>query len=346
MFLSVHHSPARWQNGYAADCKSVNAGSIPARASRNCSPDPIARTARMYAMDKTQQERGVPPSADSLSDLVDCLPELHAFHQRSSKTYQLLDRFATYYVHQSNLGDPERGAINFRQFGEIKFPYFKMGNIDSIHLFGLDELILFSFYLANKDKYARAADLGANIGLHSIVMGRCGWNVTAYEPDPKHYDILSRNLALNEIKSVQTVKAAVSDKDGTSEFVRVVGNTTSSHLAGAKDNAYGELEKFEVKTVAVDKVFQNIDFIKMDVEGAESAIITATGRDHWAKTDMMLEVGNAKSAQSIFEHLKKIRVYSFSQKTNWNRVEHLSDIPISYKEGSLFISSKPAMFWG
>ncbi len=26
---------ARWQNGYAADCKSVNAGSIPARASNH-----------------------------------------------------------------------------------------------------------------------------------------------------------------------------------------------------------------------------------------------------------------------------------------------------------------------
>lgn len=27
------HIEARWQNGDAADCKSVNAGSIPARAS-------------------------------------------------------------------------------------------------------------------------------------------------------------------------------------------------------------------------------------------------------------------------------------------------------------------------
>ena len=31
--VSIMHPKARWQNGDAADCKSVNAGSIPARAS-------------------------------------------------------------------------------------------------------------------------------------------------------------------------------------------------------------------------------------------------------------------------------------------------------------------------
>jgi hypothetical protein len=33
--------PARWQSGYAEDCKSLYVGSIPARASNAPQPDPL-----------------------------------------------------------------------------------------------------------------------------------------------------------------------------------------------------------------------------------------------------------------------------------------------------------------
>ena len=63
-----------------------------------------------------------------------------------------------------------------------------MGNIDTTHLFGIDEIIIFSFYyLLKKKKFKSAADLGANIGLHSIVLSKLGYNVKSYEPDTQHY---------------------------------------------------------------------------------------------------------------------------------------------------------------
>ena len=36
--------------------------------------------------------------------------------------------------------------VKFGEFGQIKFPYFEMGAITSVDLFGLDELIIFSYY--------------------------------------------------------------------------------------------------------------------------------------------------------------------------------------------------------
>ena len=77
-------------------------------------------------------------------------------------------------------------------------------------------------------------DIGANLGLHSIVMSKCGSAVDAYEPDPNHYDKLMRNLGLNGITNVTVHKAAVSEKAmGTksSSILRAAPATESSFLA-------------------------------------------------------------------------------------------------------------------
>ena len=130
-----------------------------------------------------------------------------------------------------------------RGVGTIQIDYYEMGKINSTHLFGLDEMIIFSYYMANRDRYEKVADLGANIGLHSIVLSKLGFKVSAYEPDNDHLNRLSNNVKINGVeKQICIYPVAVSTANGECEFIRVIGNTTSSHLKGAKENAYGELE--------------------------------------------------------------------------------------------------------
>jgi len=206
-------------------------------------------------------------------------------------------------------------------------------------------LIIFAFYWKNRNRYQKAADIGANLGLHSILMAKCGWQVTAYEPDPDHAKRLSANLELNRITNVSLAEAAVSDKPGTLEFVRVLGNTTSSHLAGAKNNAYGMLEKFPVKVESIATIMPAVDFVKMDAEGQEKIIILGTTKEHWRNTDMIVEVGTEENAFAIYEHLQKIGVRAFAQKLGWAEVMSLGDMPTHYKQGSLFITQKSNMSW-
>jgi len=281
----------------------------------------------------------------SIGEIISCLPEIFPAHSHNSKTYKVLEDISKSLVSASVFIDPSAPVGSLGDFGEIKFPYTKMGAIDSLNLFGLDELIIFSFYWTNRHRYNRAADIGANIGLHSILMGRCGWQIKSYEPDPIHAALLRRNLELNNVTNAELIEAAVSDTPGTLEFVRVLGNTTGSHLAGAKSNPYGELERFPVKVLAIEDVMSKVDFVKMDVEGQEKIIICSTNVDHWRETDMMVEVGSPENAQIIFEHLKALGVNSFSQKLGWQRVDSLEGMPMSYKEGSLFVSMKPSMPW-
>jgi FkbM family methyltransferase len=281
----------------------------------------------------------------ALSDIIEALPDVVVQHPRSSKLHRMLDRIAIATAAASGFAAEEPTPSPMGGFGDVTFPFTKMGAIDTLDLFGLDELILFAFYWTNRGRYRRAADIGANLGLHSVLMARCGWSVRAYEPDPIHAKLLQRNLDLNKITSVEVVQAAVSDAPGELEFVRVLGNTTSSHLAGAKSNAYGQLERFPVKVESIADIMPTVDFVKMDAEGQERIIILGTTAGHWARTDMVVEVGTEENARAIFAHLQKLGLHAFAQKLGWGRVASVADMPTSYKDGSLFISARDEMPW-
>jgi len=277
----------------------------------------------------------------SLATLLKGLPQWRRYHPPRSVGYGRLAQCARAAVLASPLARKRQGATDLGDLGRVRFPYTRMGKIDSLDLFGLDELILFSFYWENRHRFRRSVDIGANLGLHSLVMARCGWKVTAYEPDPLHCRLLRRNLKLNRIKSVRVREAAVSNCGGRGEFVRVVGNTTSSHLAGAKSGAYGRLEKFPVRLVAAARALHSADFVKIDAEGHECEILEAIPRAVWRRLCCVLEIGTPRNARRIHSWAKKNRVNIRAQKIFWNSCRNLADLPKSYREGSVIISANP-----
>jgi FkbM family methyltransferase len=236
------------------------------------------------------------------------------------------------------------GEQPFWQFGKISFPHHRMGAISSLDLFGLDEIIIFAFYYANRSRYLKVADIGANIGLHSLMLGRCGYSVRCFEPDPDHFARLCANLERNAISTVQPIQAAVSTSGGKTRFVRVLGNTTGSHLAGVK-NSYGEKEEFEVELVDIASVYAENDLIKMDAEGHEAALLSKLEPGQAATVDIVAEVGSEANASVIHADLLSKGINMFSQKTGWGKVRVVTDMPTSHKEGSLFVTMKDAVPW-
>ncbi|MBP9841515.1 MAG: FkbM family methyltransferase [Simkaniaceae bacterium] len=273
-----------------------------------------------------------------ISDIIYSLPSIKQLHQRDSYIYKVLDTTAKEAIERM-FSHQDLHVIQ-----SLQFPNISMGAISSKDLFGLDELILFSFYLANRNTYKNVIDIGANLGLHSLLLAKIGFQVTAYEPDPYHFQILQENMALNHVKTVTAYQAAVSNQSGKAQFVRVLGNTTSSHLMGSK-TPYGELETFEVPVIDIKEIIKKADLIKMDVEGHEGTILLATSSQDWDHTDALLEIGSIERAKEIYEHLQKMGVNIFTQKSGWQRVKNFEGMPISYKEGSLFISKKSDMPW-
>lgn len=283
-------------------------------------------------------------SASSLGNLLAVLPALRDHHAPGDKVYQFIKTMARRDIERL-FGERSLGPIDMGALGSIVFPYHNMGNVDSLNLFDLDELIIFSFYLVNRYRYRRVLDIGANIGLHSIVLSKCGYQVRSYEPDPTHFDLLKRNLAMNAGDNVEVINEAISNRKGTEEFVRVLGNTTGSHLRGSKPNPYGNLERFPVKVESIVDIIRWPDLIKLDAEGHEKEILLATTREDWARTDALVEISSRDNAEALREHFHRLGVPLYSQKRSWARATHLDDLPFSHHEGTLFISMKQAVPW-
>ena len=222
-------------------------------------------------------------------------------------------------------------ALLCRKFG-IKFPYVNMGKIDSLDLFGVTELMILAIYEANKDRWLNVLDIGANLGLHSILMSKLGWHVRAYEPYPPHYEKLVENLKANDCLHVTPLKAAVHTYSGIANFVVVHNNTTGNHIEGFKDS-YGPRDTISVPVIDCRTLWAGTDFVKIDCEGNEAELAKTMPKG----LDAIMEVRNEKNAQEVFEHFMQIGVPIWSQKTDWKRVKSVADMPNCNREGSIFI---------
>lgn len=283
---------------------------------------------------------------ETIDGLFEALGDLRVLLAPQAPVHRMLKQLLAEHFRTSAFCLENGGPVPLGPFGAIDLPYRRMGAINSVDLFGLDELLIFAFYWANRNVYRKAIDVGANLGLHSIMMARAGFEVTAFEPDPAHFELLEANLARNGIGTVTAVCAAVSDADGEMEFIRVEGNTTGSHLAGAKANPYGPLSRFPVPVRSFAPIAAKADFAKIDAEGHEAVILRSIPAETWEGLDVMVEVGTAANAAALFEHFQNLKVGLFPQKTGWTAARRVEDLPVSHREGSLFITARGALPWG
>lgn len=225
---------------------------------------------------------------------------------------------------------------SFGYFGRLDFPYVEMGRIDSLHLFAEPETQIFAIYHAHRGKWKNVLDIGANLGLHSILLSRCGFTVWAYEPDFEHFQHLERNLQANNCRRVQANMAAVHLENAEANFVRVLNNTTGSHLEGYK-NSYGPRETVIVPTVDCRPLWGWADFAKIDCEGNEAEILLTTTQRDMKHLSFIVEVRNEDNASKIYRHFTELEVPMWSAKQDWERVRVFNQVPKANREGPLYI---------
>lgn len=113
----------------------------------------------------------------------------------------------------------------------------------------------------------RVLDLGGNIGLFGAWMiGEFSdVQLTSIEADPDNARVLAATIAANRGTSWRLVEAAASTSDGTVRFVS--GEQTTSHMAQPDEDG------IEVPAVDVFELAEDVDLLKIDVEGGEWALL-------------------------------------------------------------------------
>lgn len=152
--------------------------------------------------------------------------------------------------------------------------YLPLAHTDLIQRFILQFRTLFEIDLLNavRDSIppgATVIDAGANIGTHSLFFALiCGAaEVISFEPMRVSYEILQRNIALNEVNAIRAVNAALGTRPGSATLHFFSHwNTGAAMLDAGRDGPY--------RVTTIDELgLARLDFLKLDVEGAQLAVI-------------------------------------------------------------------------
>ena len=150
-------------------------------------------------------------------------------------------------------------------------------------------------------------DVGANIGLHTLNMARIVGNtgqVFAFEPDPSNFEILRKNVKINNYQNIILEEKAVGDKHGRVTLYQS-DNPGNHRLFPQTKQTKGEVE---VELTSLDKYFidsnlaEKINFIKIDVEGLEFSVLNG----------MKNILKNNKKIKILFEFMPDIMEVGFA----------------------------------
>lgn len=126
-------------------------------------------------------------------------------------------------------------------------------------------------------------DIGANLGYVSLSLAKrvgSGGRVVAFEPVPRNIEQFRQNIEINGITNVRLLECAASDRAGEA-VIRIAENLSTASLVWHRNNP--SASQISVRTVAIDELVAAGDlgypkFVKIDVEGAEGAVLDGMRR--------------------------------------------------------------------
>jgi FkbM family methyltransferase len=170
-----------------------------------------------------------------------------------------------------------------------------------------------------------AYDIGANYGIHTLLMGRLAGRVYAFEPVPRIFDCLEENVQLNGFSHVSCLRIALSDHIGVSEF-HIGHHAGAGHLA---DKPESSAKGLTVTVTTLDHFVydegQDVPtFLKIDVEGAESKVLHGAERVlREARPVMLIDLHSPDEDRGVGAILKRCN-YSVYRTATMEQVADLS----------------------
>lgn len=113
-------------------------------------------------------------------------------------------------------------------------------------------------------------DVGANIGYYTVQFSEISdGEIYAFEPMNYQHETLQKNLELNSLTNIHPVKKIVSNTNSLARiYFSGMENTAASSLVNKTDQ-YEEIQCITLDDFCKDNDIEEIDLIKIDVEGYE-----------------------------------------------------------------------------
>lgn len=183
------------------------------------------------------------------------------------------------------------------------------------------------YFKSRISKRSIVFDIGAYIGVYSLAAGRIAveGEVHAFEPDPRSAGRLARAIEVNGLKNVHLSRCAVGDQKGKLTLA-LEGYPPMSSIKCSPPSHKVQRENLETIPIFVCTIdeyctandISNIDFMKIDVEGAELLVLKgASDAITTFRPELMIELHERQSqyfgysVQDTISHLHMLRYELF-----------------------------------
>jgi len=117
-------------------------------------------------------------------------------------------------------------------------------------------------------------DVGANLGLHTVLLARRSAQVLAFEPERRNYSLLTRNVAANGLGNVRAFNSAVGDREGACQLRLSADNFGDHRVSAIAPNAAGEYVPMTTIDIATRTLLPgSVGLLKIDVQGYEHHVL-------------------------------------------------------------------------
>ncbi|MFZ0452107.1 MAG: FkbM family methyltransferase [Ignavibacteriaceae bacterium] len=129
-------------------------------------------------------------------------------------------------------------------------------------------------------------DVGANIGFYSIVAAKIkdtNGKIFAFEPEPKTFSLLRKNIELNKMNNITSLSIALGDTDGDKLLYPSDTPNFGAHSFVQRTDYRVKKKGIKININTADKLIDEMkidvpDIMKIDVEGAEILILRGMKR--------------------------------------------------------------------
>ena len=126
-------------------------------------------------------------------------------------------------------------------------------------------------------------DVGANLGLFTLLLRKKypNYPIVAFEPSPSTFAALKENVRRNQATNIGCHAIALTDYDGTVSFCTREHARANAGISNARTNIMEPIIQVPCTTLdsfASANSFEDIAFLKVDVEGFETSVFRGADR--------------------------------------------------------------------
>jgi FkbM family methyltransferase len=203
--------------------------------------------------------------------------------------------------------------ISIKKIKLHDFSFFYKRPYEVLHTY--EDLFINEIYKFEDSKKANPLiiDCGSNIGLSIIYFKKLFQDaqIIAFEADPNNYSILNQNITSNNLTNITLYEKAVWISNGLISFDS--SGSEDSHISiveNEKESKGMEVEAIDFSSFLEE--YPEIDFLKMDIEGAEYPVLKKSASQLKKIKKMFIEYhGKVDDIFKLYELLEIFRANGF-----------------------------------